>query len=108
MIIIIYHNRSTVVTTLNGLLSNSYTYDPFGYNLLNTEKLDKTDINEFLYIGQWGVRKIEGFSEIYSMRTRMYHSKYGRFMSLGPYRFSATSTNLYCYMGNNRMAGIKF
>ena len=95
-----------MVTTLNGLLSNSYTYDPFGNILLNTEKPDE-DTNEFLFVGQWGVRKMEVFSEIYLIRTRMYHSKYGRFMSLDPDRFFGESTNLYCYMGNNPMAGKK-
>ena len=48
---------------------------------------------------------MEGFSEVYMMRDRMYHSKYGRFMNLDPNGFTKKSTNLYSFMGNNPIEG---
>ena len=48
---------------------------------------------------------MEGFSEVYMMRDRMYHSKYGRYMNLDPNGFSKKNTNLYSFMGNNPIEG---
>ena len=61
-----------------GKVTNQYTYDPFGGIIEKTENVK----NMFLYNGKWGVRALFGFDDIYIMRSRMYHAKYGRFMDL--------------------------
>ena len=84
-----------------GKVTNQYTYDPFGGIIEKTENVK----NMFLYNGKWGVRALFGFDDIYIMRSRMYHAKYGRFMSLDSYGFAGKSTNLYCYVSNNPISG---
>ena len=94
--------RSVASITNNlGDVVNRYTYDPFG-NIVN--KMEVVE-SMFLYNGQWGVRALFGFDDIYIMRSRMYHGKYGKFMSLDSYGFAGKSTNLYCYLSNNPIAG---
>ena len=86
-------SRSVASITNNfGEVINRYTYDPFVNTVTKTEIVE----NMFLYNGKWGVRALFGFDDIYIMRSRMYHAKYGRFMSLDSYGFAGKSTNLYC------------
>ena len=95
-------SRSVASITNNfGDVVNRYTYDPFGNIVTKTEIVE----NMFLYNGKWGVRALFGFDDIYIMRSRMYHAKYGNFMSLDSYGFAGKSTNLYCYVLNNPIAG---
>ena len=73
--------RSTVsLTHTSGRVLNSYSYDPFG-NVLSSVESRK---NIFLFVGQWGVvREIE-LTNIYRMRSRLYDSELGRFLSPDP------------------------
>ena len=64
----------------NGTVANSYSYDPFGKLLHVTE----TKQNDFLFIGQWGVRREKEVSGRYQMRARYYDPNLGRFMSPDP------------------------
>ena len=89
------------ITNNLGDVINRYSYDPFGNIAEKAEILE----NMFLYNGQWGVRALFGFDNIYIMRSRMYHAKYGTFMSLDSYDFAGKSINLYCYLSNNPIAG---
>lgn len=91
----------TSTTNDVGDVINRFTYDPFGNIIKKMEAVD----NMFLFNGQWGVRALLGFDDIYIMRSRMYHAKYGKFMSLDSYGFAGKSTNLYCYLSNNPIAG---
>ena len=94
--------RSTIsLTDSVGNVINSYSYDPFGKVI---EKFEK-EKNEFLFIGQWGVRALDNIEGIYNMRSRMYIVRYGRFMSLDSYGFAGKTTNLYSYVANNPIAG---
>ena len=94
--------RSIVSMTDNtGRLLNKYSYDPFGRVTIRKEQ----ETNDYLFVGQWGVRKLKGMSDVYQMRSRLYHAEYGRFLSPDTYGFSGKSTNLYSYMGNNPLAG---
>ena len=52
-----------------------------------------------------GCQRLFGFDNIYIMRSRMYHAKYGKFMSLDSYGFAGKSSNLYSYLSNNPIAG---
>lgn len=90
------------VTNNKGELLNQYQYDPFG-NIINKVE---TQVNEFLFTGQWGVRALPKLVGVYGMRKRIYFAKYGRFGSLDPYGFGGQYTNLYCYVGNNPVTGI--
>jgi len=92
------------VTNNKGELLNQYQYDPFG-NIINKVE---TQVNEFLFTGQWGVRALPKLVGVYGMRKRIYFAKYGRFGSLDPYGFGGQYTNLYCYVGNNPVTGIKY
>ena len=90
------------LTNNKGKLINQYHYDPFG----NIIKKMETQINEFLFTGQWGVRALPKLVGVYGMRKRIYLAKYGRFGSPDPYGFGGQYTNLYCYVGNNPESGI--
>ena len=95
--------RSVIsITNQNGVVVNSYNYDPFGNIVKKIEK----QLNEFLYAGQWGVRALPNLLGVYRMRNRIYMAKYGIFSSLDPIGFAGKSSNLYCYVGNNPVQGI--
>ena len=91
------------MTDDNGQVLNKYTYDPFGRIIQRQEK----EPNDYLYVGQWSVRRVKGMKNVYLMQSRLYHAKYGRFLGPDTYGFASKSTNLYTYMGNNPLSGKK-
>ncbi|XP_060589875.1 uncharacterized protein LOC132745057 [Ruditapes philippinarum] len=80
-----------------GNLLNSYERNPFGEIISSEEKIKSM----FTFIGQWGVVDFEEMTDIYLMRTRLYDSYSGRFMSTDPLGLKAHSKNLYAYCSNN-------
>ena len=84
--------RSVASITNNlGDVINRYTYDPFE-NIV--EKMETVE-NMFLYNGQWGVRALSEFGDIYIMRSRMYHAKYGKFIHIVLLGKAPTCTVIY-------------
>ena len=63
-----------------GDTQNSYTYDPFGNVLQQSERVR----NLFLYIGKFGVIRDEELNGIYLMRVRHYDAAHGRYISPDP------------------------
>ena len=111
----IYHFNSigstVAITDQNQNIVNSYSYDPYGTILSQSETIPQP----FKYVGQHGVmREPNGF---YYMRARYYDPNVGRFISEDPIGFDGgsinlfsyvdsvgkplTETNLYLYTGNN-------
>ena len=64
----------------NGVVQNSYEYDPFGKIIHQTEDIR----NIHKYIGSIGVIADEELQHIYMMRDRHYDAKHGRFISQDP------------------------
>lgn len=79
---VIFHCSRSVLRVLNeqGDTQNSYSYDPFGNVLQQSEKVR----NLFLYVGKFGVIRDEELNSIYMMRVRHYDAGHGRYISLDP------------------------
>ncbi|XP_053392818.1 uncharacterized protein LOC123564214 isoform X2 [Mercenaria mercenaria] len=94
-----YDPLGSVVNILNkdGALLNSYVRNPFGEILHSSEAVKSM----FTFIGQWGVLDIEEMPGIYFMRSRLYDSYLGRFISTDPLGLKAQSKNFYAYCSNN-------
>src|SRR4029077_7030388 len=82
----------TSLSSLAGLLSNTYTYDSFG----KVTKSTGTLTNPFQYTG----REFDPETGIYDYRARYYDQGVGRFISEDPSRF-AGGIDLYRYVGGN-------
>lgn len=75
-------NYRSVVGVLDkdGVVLNSYSYDPFGRVIESSESVR----NIFQYVGQLGVMKDEAVENVFMMRARHYDASHGRFISLDP------------------------
>ncbi|MHC4633136.1 MAG: RHS repeat domain-containing protein, partial [Planctomycetota bacterium] len=78
-----------------GNILNSYTYDPFGISLGQSETLP----NPFQYVGEYGVMN-EG-DGLFFMRARYYQADIGRFISPDPLYYPVGDLNVYRYSMNN-------
>ncbi|XP_071964990.1 uncharacterized protein [Antedon mediterranea] len=90
------------MTDADGNSINIYQYDPFGGIITKTEGV----INKFTFIGQWGVRQMDGVSHLYNMRARVYDHRHGRFLSPDPLGINGKSYNSYAYLNNDPLSGI--
>lgn len=81
----------------NGDLLNSYHTDPFGQVIRSSE----TVTSLFTFVGQWGVVDFKEIQDVYFMRSRLYDSFTGRFVSIDSFGLKAHSKNLYAYCDNN-------
>lgn len=81
----------------DGGLLNTYFRDPFGEILSAKEKTETI----FTFVGQWGVVDISEMPKIFYMKTRLYDSQTGRFMSMDTFGLKAHSKNFYVYCLNN-------
>jgi RHS repeat-associated protein len=87
------------LTDLNGIVINSYVYDPFGISLGRNEGV----ANPFQFIGEFGIT--EESSGQLSMRARNYSAQEGRFTTEDPSQLTG-GLNLYSYTNNNPNAFI--
>jgi len=88
------------ITSQDGSALNSYSSDPFGMLIRQTE----TIINPFKYVGEYGVMQEDCGLEF--MRARFYSPNVGRFISPDPIGLAAGEPNLYVYSGNNPISHI--
>jgi len=63
-----------------GIIQNSYQYDPFGKVLWKSEQIR----NIFQYVGRFGVIRDLELQSMFMMRARHYDAEHGRFISLDP------------------------
>ena len=83
-----------VMTDVDGHVTHSYCYDPFGRPVDQEE----ADPNPFTFVGLHGVMAEK--AGLYFMQARYYDSVVGRFCGEDP----IWSSNLYFYAGNNPVA----
>ncbi len=88
------------MTNAAGAYVNKYSYLPFGELQTGTA----TDGNTFRYVGRMGV--ISDQSELETMRSRVFSSDSGRFVSPDPVGLIADTQNLYQYGLNNPISNI--
>ncbi|MGN6439229.1 MAG: RHS repeat-associated core domain-containing protein [Agriterribacter sp.] len=72
------HN-TTALTNQSGVITDDYTYDPFG-TLLNHKG---TTVQQFTFLGEYGVQQES--SSLYFARARYYDAANGRFLSKDAY-----------------------
>lgn len=97
IIFIHFHCRSVVgIVDFNGDSTANFEYDPFGNIIMQSGDEDSL----FKFSGQYGVlhMKESGFQ---LMRTRLYSSQLGRFVSPDLFGYSGSPTNLYVFAHNN-------
>ena len=63
-----------------GVIRNSYQYDPFGEVLWQSEQIR----NIFQYVGRFGVVRDLELRSVFMMRERHYDAQHGRFISVDP------------------------
>lgn len=89
--------NTRLITSSNGLVSNSYEYRPFGSLLSSSEAMT----NPFTFVGRWGVRRV---GALHDMRARFYDAGLGRFMRSDPIGVLGGSANSYSYVSNSPLA----
>ena len=82
------------ITNAAGVVSNTYTYLPFGELLSSTG-----GSNLFTFGGQYGVQNTG--DGLYTMRARPYDPSIGRFSQRDPLGIGGGDVNLYRYAGND-------
>ncbi|MBB4807592.1 RHS repeat-associated protein [Chryseobacterium defluvii] len=91
-----FRGSTTAITNEAQTVTHSYSYDPFGKIIANTE----ADFNPYRYVGQHGVQYEN--NDLMFMRARYYDPTTGRFVSEDP----VWHLNLYPYADNNPIMGI--
>ena len=87
-----YRGSTTTITNLNGEVTDTLYYDPYGNIVSRTGNTD----TPFLYVGQYGVETDD--SGLYYMRARYYNPQIQRFINVDPIR---DGYNWYGYVEGN-------
>ena len=86
----------THTVTGSGLVEGNFVYDPFGNQLGGSPNR-----KQFGYLGQLGIRKWEGPSNMLLFRARIYDAEHGRFISPDPLGTTDEPRSSYAYAKNN-------
>ena len=96
------HN-TVALSNQSGLVTDTYTYDPFGTVLKHTG----TTQQPYTFLGQYGVQ--QETPSLYFVRARYYDAANGRFLSKDPYPTNLSdpqTLNRYVYGVNNPLSNI--
>ena len=92
---------STIQTASQmGEILISYVYDPFGRVL--SHSVD--DVNTFKFLGLYGIQIVTETTNMVLIRSRLYDTEHGRFISPDPTGVFGSPTNPYTYANNNPLA----
>lgn len=92
-----YRGSTTTITNLNGEVTDTIYYDPYGNIISRTGTTD----TPFLYVGQYGVETDD--SGLYYMRARYYNPQIQRFINVDPIR---DGYNWYLYTDDSPIINI--
>ena len=92
-----YRGSTTAITNLNGEVTDTLYYDPYGNIVSRTGNTD----TPFLYVGQYGVETDD--SGLYYMRARYYNPQIQRFINVDPIR---DNYNWYAYADGNSISSV--
>ena len=87
-------SSTSEMTDSDGLVLNSYVYQPFGETSLSRE----TVCSPFEFVGEYGV--MHETNGLDYMRARYYDRQVGRFVSSDPINIYGGDMNLFRYVGN--------
>lgn len=89
------NGNTSELTDADTNIVNYYIYEPFGGTLYEKEDVD----NDFEFVGQLGVRKID--DDLVYMRNRFYSPVLGRFLSEDPIGLVGGDVSFYRYVTND-------